>query len=203
MGNMMIYVRNIALFLVFMSFVENMLVLGNMKKYIRLFCGIVLVFIILQPVKDFLGIEELLSNSFNTNEIDAKLDAIEKNIIEKEGDISDKTIATYKNFIREDIDKISLKEGYRTDSVELEFDEENNIQVMHIYLKDTYSENNISKVKIDRITINKNSSEREEEGDISPEALVISEYVVNTYGVDSKSVKIHILKGEAREAEIG
>ena len=72
------YVRNIALFLVFIAFADNILAIGQMKKYIKLFCGIIVIFLVLQPVNELLGWDMDISKFLEIDGIEQKLEEIDE-----------------------------------------------------------------------------------------------------------------------------
>lgn len=82
------YIRNIALFLVFVAFMDNVFAFGNMKKYIKLFCGIVLIFILLQPIKALVGEEIDIEELLMLNEIELRMDKLKDNLNEGENAFS-------------------------------------------------------------------------------------------------------------------
>lgn len=141
------YIRNIALFLVFVAFMDNVFAFGNMKKYIKLFCGIVLIFILLQPVKAFVGEELNIEELLKLNEIELKMDELKKNLNEDENAFS---------VMEEKTREIVWEEGFdltymvvEGESINISIKERNGVIVIEkIDLDDNKAKGQVSTVKI-------------------------------------------------------
>ncbi len=66
--------------MVFIAFLDNILVLGNMRKYIKLFCGIILIFIILQPVSYIFGEDFDISKALDLSEFEDKVQELSEEL---------------------------------------------------------------------------------------------------------------------------
>ncbi len=109
------YIKSVTLFLVFIAFLENVLVLGNMKKYARLLCGIILIFIVLQPVGMFVGTKMDIDNMVNIEEIEEEVSKLNEEYSISLPEIEENTTDMEENIIKTDdeesriiIEKISI-----------------------------------------------------------------------------------------------
>jgi len=72
------YIRNIAFFLIFVALLDNIFAFGNMKKYIKLFCGIVMIFIIMEPIGALLGSEIDFENIIDMSDIEIRMEEVSR-----------------------------------------------------------------------------------------------------------------------------
>ncbi len=141
------YIRNIALFLVFVAFMDNVFAFGNMKKYIKLFCGIVLIFILLQPIKALIGEELDIEELLMLNEIELRMDKLKDNLNEGENAFS---------AMEKKIREIAWEEGFDLTYMVVEGENINisikeratGIVIEKIDLDDTKAKEQVSTVKI-------------------------------------------------------
>lgn len=90
------YIRNIAFFLIFIALLDNMFAFGNMKKYIKLFCGIIMIFIIMEPIGALLGSEIDFENIVDMADVELRMEEISK-----EYAIQDNSFAEIEGKVRE------------------------------------------------------------------------------------------------------
>ena len=64
MGILLNYIRNIGYFLILMSLVSNVMPDNSYKKYCRMFCGLILVVLVINPFYEFLNYNGELKDIF-------------------------------------------------------------------------------------------------------------------------------------------
>ena len=64
MGALLDYIKNIGYFLILMSLVSNVMPDNSYKKYCRMFCGLILVVLVINPFYEFLNYEGEIKDIF-------------------------------------------------------------------------------------------------------------------------------------------
>ena len=136
------YIRNIILFLVFMSFIQVILPNNKYRSYINLVFGMILIFIMIQPINNiFNGINSIDSlNIFNKKdfEINSNIDS------EKYKDVQNQMVKNaFQDNIKAQVESI-LKNEYTIKEINLELYE------------NKYEEINIDKIYLTLNKFNKN-----------------------------------------------
>ncbi len=170
------YIRSIALFLVFVSFVENVFDFGHMKKYIKLFCGIVLIFILVQPVKNLLGDDFDIVKLLEMNELKLKMAELQNEVEGQD---------TMLDVIEENVREIVWEEGYQLTYILVTPDEANSGDIGTISISIKEKNNDI---QIEKINLN---AERKSD-ETTVEGVKISEKIALAYDIEQSDVIVNI-----------
>lgn len=196
------FIKNIVIFLLLAKILEYLIPGGNMKKYFRLFSGIILMIIIINPIIKYNGILEKFNldviknefkiNSSNTQGIDNEYLDVQNGITLKI--YKDKIISHIKGLL--DDENISIINA----SVEVEEDINNEeygtIREVYLTVNSEYIEkkdSEIERIKIERVLIgdsNNNQTLRSSE-DILLEKK-IKKIIKNFYKLSSNNIHITI-----------
>ncbi len=170
------YIKSIALFLIFVSFIGNVFDFGHMKKYIKLFCGIVLIFILLQPVKEILGGDCDIGRILEMNELELKMAELKEGIDSRD---------TALGVIEENVKEIVWEEGYELTYILVTPDEKNSgvIGCISISIKEKNND-----IKIEAISF----EPKEEKNKTTVESVRISEKIAEAYDIEQNDVIVNI-----------
>ncbi|MCT4687072.1 stage III sporulation protein AF [Vallitalea sp.] len=196
------FIRNIVIFLLLAKILEYLIPDGNMKKYFRLFSGIILIIIIINPIIKYNGIMEqfnldVIKNQFNINYTDTQ--GTENKYSEIQNEI---TLKIYKEKIINHVkglledEKISIKNV----SVEIEEDINNEnygaIKEIDLTVNSEYIEKKdpqVERVKIEKVLIgesNNNQTLRSSENILLEKK--IKKIIKNFYKLSSNNIHITI-----------
>ena len=59
------WVKNLAVFLIFISIIRNLLPKNHYEKYVKLFTGMLVILLVLQPLSGFLGAQDRIDTLFS------------------------------------------------------------------------------------------------------------------------------------------
>lgn len=196
------FVKSIVIFLLLTKILEYLMPNGNMKKYMRLFCGIILIIILINPILKYSGLMQTLNYNVIMNDFKIKT-LSNKGQKNKYTDIqSDITIKIYKERMGAHICQLLKQEEITATNVEVNIEENEKSEdfgmVTEVFLtiKDNYINNektNIKKVKIDKIIINESSNNNKAR--TTEEILIekkVKKIINNFYNLSSNNIHITI-----------
>ena len=185
-------IKEIAYFVIIISLISNLISNEKYIKHIKLFTGIILILIIINPLLKFFNSGGSLKNVFeeesmvnNINELNRSLSGIEENI-------SSQTINDYQVCINKKVKGDLEKEGYnveRVDSVienkENPSEEENTFEIakIDVYLLENSDQNQIS---VNKVVIGENKKKVYQVSDI-----YIMDYIKENYNINEKIINIY------------
>lgn len=207
MNNIYSWVKNIVYFLLLVKIMEYMIPSEKSGKYIKLFSGIVLIIILIQPFLKILNWDGKINASIIniSNKIDnEQLLNNKQQYLDLNEDIS---IKVYKNNIIDRISYILENEGYHPLSVEVELEDRvdnkdyGSIKNLYISISKKTSNKkkedsiNINKVEIDKVKLSKDKNNTEEKVKSSEDILIekkIKNIIINFYNLSSDNIHITI-----------
>ena len=170
------YIKTVALFLIFISIAENVLAMGSMKKYIRLFCGIVLILIVLKPIGYLFGQELDIDEIMQLNELEMRLDEMSNDLRENN---------TFITAIEDNVRGIVEQEGFELSYILVLPDENNSGEIggISISIKGKSSAINVEKISLDS---------KEENDEYTVQTVKISEKIASMYDIDQSLITINV-----------
>ncbi|GKX31923.1 hypothetical protein SH1V18_44030 [Vallitalea longa] len=195
------FIRNIVLFLLLAKILEYLIPNGNMKKYFKLFSGIILIIIILTPIIKYNGILERL----NLNIIENEFKINYSNSQDINNDYSDVhneiTMKIYKEKIITHIKDLLNEDNIHAIKASVVVEEDINTEgygeIKEIYLTisndTTDKESNLERVKIEKVLIGE--SGKEQDLRTSQDILLekkIKNIIKNFYKLSSNNIHITI-----------
>lgn len=117
------YIKNIGFFLILMSVVSNVMPDNSYKKYCRLFCGLILVVLVINPFYKFLNYDGDIGDIFVSNTYKSELLELEKQLEVQQQFLDDKAVEHYEGIIRDELDGIAIEAGLYLLEVSVEFRE--------------------------------------------------------------------------------
>lgn len=103
---------NILFFLVFLTVLENLLPNKKYGRYIRVFTGLVLILLIVQPVARGLNLEERLASSFEAITFQQQADDLSREIMGIEQQRLQQIMGSYEEAVESDLNAMAEEMGY-------------------------------------------------------------------------------------------
>lgn len=147
MGALLDYIKNIGYFLILMSLVSNVMPDNSYKKYCRMFCGLILVVLVINPFYEFLNYEGDIKDIFAMTSYESKAMELEKQIKMSESNTRDRVIGEYEKLIVNELQGSAREEGLYIMEAQVELTEGEDIQLSGLNL--IVTEKNISTDEIE------------------------------------------------------
>lgn len=147
MGALLDYIKNIGYFLILMSLVSNVMPDNSYKKYCRMFCGLILVVLVINPFYEFLNYEGEIKDIFAMTSYESKAMELEKQIKMSESNTRDRVIGEYEKLIVNELQGSAREEGLYIMEAQVELTEGEDIQLSGLNL--IVTEKNISTDEIE------------------------------------------------------
>lgn len=147
MGALLDYIKNIGYFLILMSLVSNVMPDNSYKKYCRMFCGLILVVLVINPFYEFLNYEGDIKDIFAMTSYESKTMELENQIKMSESNTRDRVIGEYDKLIVNELQGSAREEGLYIMEAQVELTEGEDIQLSGLNL--TVTEKNISTDEIE------------------------------------------------------
>ena len=142
MGALLDYIKNIGYFLILMSLVSNVMPDNSYKKYCRMFCGLILVVLVINPFYEFLNYEGEIKDIFAMTSYESKAMELENQIKMSESNTRDRVIGEYEKLIVNELQGSAREEGLYIMEAQVELTEGEDIQLSGLNL--IVTEKNIS-----------------------------------------------------------
>lgn len=106
------WVRNITYYLIFMTVVSNILPNKKYEKYIKLFAGMILILLVLQPLTGGLRLEDKLAYYFESITLQENADDLKKELLGMEDKRLEQMILQYEQAVAVDLEAMITQEGF-------------------------------------------------------------------------------------------
>lgn len=199
MENFYNFIKNIVLFLLLAKILEYLIPNGNMKKYFKLFSGIILIIIILTPIIKYNGVLERLNYNIIENEfkINSNYYQDNKEFLEVHNKV---TMKIYKEKITSHIKDILDNENISIINISLEVDDDINsdkygeIEVIDLIIKDEVAKkkSDTNAVRIEKILIGKSNKKEVRTSENILLEKKIKNIIKNFYKLPSNNIHITI-----------
>ncbi|RHV69744.1 hypothetical protein DXB18_00770 [Clostridium sp. OM02-18AC] len=120
------WIRNLTALFLFFSVVENLLPGKKYGKYIRLFAGMVLILLVVEPLTNHLDLEEVLARSYESLLIREEAGGLEANFNEIEKERVTQILKRYEETVCQDIRKLADACGMKPVDCNVSIDGEEN-----------------------------------------------------------------------------
>ena len=147
MGALLDYIKNIGYFLILMSLVSNVMPDNSYKKYCRMFCGLILVVLVINPFYEFLNYEGDIKDIFAMTSYESKAMELKNQIKMSESNTRDRVIGEYEKLIVNELQGSAREEGLYIMEAQVELTEGEDIQLSVLNL--IVTEKNISTDEIE------------------------------------------------------
>ena len=203
MDKLLEYIKNIGYFLILMSLVSNVMPDNSYKKYCRMFCGIILVVLVINPFYEFLNYDGDIKDIFVAASYESRVKELENQLKMNERSTKERAINEYEHLIVNELQGIAKNEDLFIVDAKIEFIEEPEIQLTELKLLVTeniedINEGNIddSLVKIDKITIGDSESNDSQSYMTNPKVLSFVGNAAEHLKLDSEIIVVELYKGE-------
>lgn len=191
MGFIFEYVKPIVFFLVLETVIFNLISDIAFKKLTKLFCGIILILLILVPVEKILGIAQAPAKLLENEQLQQAVRQCENMISYGDDYLTEKYLEEYIKIIKEDIRQTVENEGLSMADCEIEIDtEEAVIKKITVSISEKEDENQIGLKKEISISVNGDVKQISEE----PEIIKIKNKIVDNYQIEEKNILIRRIK---------
>ncbi|MEE0861546.1 MAG: stage III sporulation protein AF [Lachnospiraceae bacterium] len=134
MGALLDYIKNIGYFLILMSLVSNVMPDNSYKKYCRMFCGLILVVLVINPFYEFLNYEGDIKDIFAMTSYESKAMELKNQIKMSESNTRDRVIGEYEKLIVNELQGSAREEGLYIMEAQVELTEGEDIQLSGVNL---------------------------------------------------------------------
>ena len=208
------YIKNIGYFLILMSMVNNVMPDNSYKKYCRMFCGLILVVLVINPFYEFLNYEGNIEDIFATASYESKIKDLENQIRISEGNTKNRVVSEYESLIVKELQPVANKEGLYIMEARVELIEGEEIQLSRLILVvsedlDALKEDELmlgqsningdvwnSVIEIEKITIGNDLGAYEQIDMTNPVVLAFIQNVAEHLKLSTDKIIVEIYKGE-------
>lgn len=140
MGMLLEYIKNIGYFLILMSLVSNVMPDNSYKKYCRMFCGLILVVLVINPFYEFLNFEGDIKDIFAMTNYKSQAMELENQIKMSESGTREMAIKEYERLIVNELQGRAIEEGLYIMEAHVELTEGEDIQLSRLKITVTEKE---------------------------------------------------------------
>lgn len=191
MGIIFEYIRPVVFFLVLETVIFNLISDIAFKKLTKLFCGMVLILLILIPLEKLLGITELPEELLKNEQLQQSIRECENMINYGDEYLVEKYSEEYIKIIREDIRQMVENEGLTLMDCKIDIETEENVKIKKITLSiSEEEEDRINIYKDISISVNGDAKQISEE----PEIIKIKNQIIGNYQIEEGNILIRRVK---------
>lgn len=192
MEELFAYIKPIIFFLILESVLLSLISDVSFKKMVKLFCGVVLVLLVLRPIAALLGLEGTAGDFLKDEGLRQELEQCEKLIQSQDDYIAQKYGEKYRSIVMENVKEIVEQEGYQLSACEVRMNEENGVEGMMLEVFEGEEETLISVRTEVEISVNTEEKKTQEE----PEIIKIKNTISQIYQL--KETDVTIVKAERK-----
>ncbi len=199
------WVKNIIIFLVLSTIINNLLGKSTYKKYINLITGIILVILVISPLFKVFELDKSLEYYMSTNFFIAESENINQILLDSEQEQKDRILAEYKERINEQIASLIKNQDLYVVNLNITIDEEpesisfGSLKTIDLTagFKKQKAKENLSKmepIEIDKIKIGNEEEDRrtKERDHLSPEEINVKNLLSDFYNMKPDNINISI-----------
>ena len=116
------WVRNIVCYLIFLTLICNLLPSGKYEKYVRLFGGMVLILVVIQPFTSSLQLDEKIAYYFETFSFQEEMSGLKEELGEMDRQRVETITKEYEQAAASDVERMAKEAGFSPVSVEVDID---------------------------------------------------------------------------------
>lgn len=189
------WIKTIIIYLIIITVIQNLLPQGRYVKYLKVFTGLILIVIIIQPITSLVGLDKKLDNNLFESQFKLSQEELMKDYEKFNNQQKNLIVDSMKEQIEAQI-KFILEQDeiyVKSVNVEIEDDDINNLDISRIDIVTTMEEVKKSEtIKIDKIIIEKNNSTEVKTGEEIVFEKKIRNLLINFYNVPSNNIYITI-----------
>ena len=112
MERMLEWVKQIACYLIFVTVLADLLPRKSYEKYFRLFAGLILILLVLQPLTGPLELDARIRNGFEGIQYEEAAEEFRQRASQMEEERFDQITQEYEKMLEEDVEAMAKKEGH-------------------------------------------------------------------------------------------
>lgn len=185
MDTLLIYIKNIGFFLILVSVICNALPDNSYKKYCKLFCGLVLVVLVLNPFNEFLNYEGSIGDIFTNKSYQSKLTELEAGMKMMEEEQMELALKHYENELKDELKATADNEGLAILDVDVSYSDEDDVfklEWIHLYVtnKENVNKKDENSENVNKETENKEPPNFSDLSDINVDEIHIDEIKIDS-----------------------
>lgn len=205
------YVRNIGYFLILMSLVGNVMPDNSYKKYCRMFCGLILMVLVISPFYDFLNMEGDLSDVFVDASFKSQVAELKSQLMENDISMNERIIDEYEQLIIDECQGIAVDEGLYILDVSVDVIEEEDMELVGLNMvvttdKDKYVAtkekeelDNIGNISVDKINVGEEENyiiDKDNVSNVDPMVISFINRVGEFLKIDTSIINVEVVDNE-------
>lgn len=199
-------VKTIVIYLILVAIVMNLLGTSSYKKYVAMFTGMLLIYIVITPVMKLFNLTDSMDYHFEENYFKVEAKDMNTHIFNADDEQSSYIIDEYRVKLEHQIEEVLNRRDLTLKECELKLDEDMSSKtfgcVLGIYIlgKKIQKENQVNdkniieEISIDKIKIEKDENQVKQEisKTDSVEEIEIKQELARFYNLDSKLIHVDI-----------
>ena len=192
MESFFLYIKPVIFFLILESVVFSLISDGTFKKLAKLFCGVVLIMLILVPVGKFMGITEVPGDFLKSAQLEQSMQQCEDMINYGDEYLINRYTKEYENIMIENISSIVENEGMELENCDITMETDGEVKIKKIVLRiskegQEKQQEELIDVNVDvGISINDDDRKVMEE----PEIIKIRNTILDTFHLEEENILI-------------
>ncbi len=179
------WVKNIIVFYIIMTAVMHLLPKSNYQKYVRFFCGLLLIVMVLTPVLEILFHPDYLLNKISYQSFWQEMEAAKLDVEGMEEVQSQTFKQEYEKAIGKDISALAEGKGIVVEQMTVELSEDYSLKEIAMSVRFGDEQQGI---RIEKITLKDNSKEY-------PKVLELKKEIMEFYQVTANRIQIVVQEG--------
>lgn len=212
------WVRNIVCYLIFLTLICNLLPSGKYEKYVRLFGGMVLILVVIQPFTSSLQLDEKIAYYFETFSFQEEMSGLKEELGEMDRQRAETITKEYEQAAASDVERMAKEAGFSPVSVEVDIDSDQESETFGMVVQvslvvegengtgeddgeETYGEEKESRAEqavevaveqIETVKIQTEESETDEEEESEGIFLELASEIADYYELEESHVEIQM-----------
>ena len=212
------WVRNIVCYLIFLTLICNLLPSGKYEKYVRLFGGMVLILVVIQPFTSSLQLDEKIAYYFETFSFQEEMSGLKEELGEMDRQRAETITKEYEQAAASDVERMAKEAGFSPVSVEVDIDSDQESETFGMVVKvslvvegengtgeddgeETYGEEKESRAEqavevaveqVEPVKIQTEESETDEEEESEGIFLELASEIADYYELEESHVEIQM-----------
>lgn len=197
------WVKNLAVFLIFISIIRNLLPKSHYEKYVKLFTGMLVILLVLQPLSGFLRVQDRIDTLFSLDLYSQEMDEMKADFVQAGSGYEDALLNEYEEQIKKQVTLLLKEEGVQVSQIDFYVcmeegaDEYGNISRMEVYLGEEEEKNSdkFPTIPTPEIELEKELAEQTEDGFLSDYQRIdeekLAEKICAYYNLERSQVEIY------------
>lgn len=197
------WVKNLAVFLIFISIIRNLLPKSHYEKYVKLFTGMLVILLVLQPLSGFLGVQDRIDTLFSLDLYSQEMDEMKEDFVQAGSGYENALLEEYEDQIKKQVTLLLKEEGVQVSQIDFYVcmeegaDEYGNISRMEVYLGEEEEKNSdkFPTIPTPEIELEKERAEQTENGFLSDYQRIdeekLAEKICDYYNLERSQVEIY------------